>query len=296
MSSAYGDILRSLSRPLEAIPTGKDPLLVKLAGIKAVLFDLYGTLFISGSGDVGTSRQAACEAALAGALEAVGAGASGPVGEGVDCLFRAIEGSHAESRVRGIDCPEVDIVEIWRQVVAELGRRGVVSQSTWTGEELCRLAVEYEGRVNPVWPMPGLRECLVGLAEKRLLLGIISNAQFYSRELFDGLLGQPAEQWGFDPDLQYYSYQHGRAKPGLELHQMAAEALEKRQIRPPNVLYVGNDMLNDVFPATRLGFRAALFAGDARSLQLRGGDPRIEGVTPDLVITRLDQLNWCMIQ
>ena len=177
-----------------------------------------------------------------------------------------------------------------------MARRGVVERSPWSEAGLRRLAVEYEGRANPVWPMPGLKECLAGLVEKGLVLGIVSNAQFYSRELFGALLGQQAEAWGFDPDLQYYSYQHGHAKPGLRLHRMAAEGLGRRRIEPREALYVGNDMLNDILPALRLGFRTALFAGDARSLQLRVGDSRLDGITPDLVLTRLSQLNWCMIQ
>ena len=295
MPESYAEIFRSICRPMEPIPTGEDPVLAELWGIRAVLFDFYGTLFISGSGEVGTSRQAASEAALAAALAAVGAGWTGPVAEGAQCLFETIEHAHAESRGRGIDYPEVDVVEIWREVVRQMACRGRLERSTWTTERLRRLAVEYEGRANPVWPMPGLRKCLLALSERELVLGIVSNAQFCTPELFPALLGGPAEQWGFDPSLQYYSYRYGRAKPGLDLHRMAAAALATRRIEPDGVLHVGNDMLNDVFAARQVGFRTALFAGDARSLKRRVGDPRLDGVSPDVILTRLSQLNGCMI-
>jgi len=281
---------------LEPIPTGQKPLLAELRGIRAVLFDLYGTLFISGSGEVGTARQAPSEAALAEALEAVGCSLNGPPAHGLQCLFQAIEQSHAESHRQGVEYPEVDIVEIWRHVLQQPAGRGLVDQGSWTRDRLRRLAVEYEGRANPVWPMPGLKKCLAGLSQRKLALGIVSNAQFYTPELFPALLGARAEHWGFDPDLQYYSYRHGRAKPGLDLHKMAAEALASRRIEPGQALYVGNDMLNDVLPASRLGFRTALFAGDARSLRRRVGDPRLDGVSPDVVLTRLGQLPGCMIE
>ena len=49
-------------------------------------------------------------------------------------------------------------------------------------------------------------------------------------------------------------------------------------------------MLKDIWPATQLGFKTALFAGDARSLRLREDDERCRGLKPDLVIDRLSQL------
>jgi putative hydrolase of the HAD superfamily len=46
--------------------------------------------------------------------------------------------------------------------------------------------------------------------------------------------------------------------------------------------------------AGRVGFRTALFAGDARSYRPRQGDPRVESVVPDLVITSLSMLLSCL--
>ena len=49
-------------------------------------------------------------------------------------------------------------------------------------------------------------------------------------------------------------------------------------------------MLNDILPATKCGFRTALFAGDARSLRLRDQDSRVADITPDIIATDLAQL------
>ncbi len=291
MPVSYSEILRSCYHPLEPIPTGQAPLLVKLVEVRAVLFDLYGTLFISRSGEVGTSRETACEEAFAGALEALGTQADGPIGQGLRHFFDSIERSHAESRTRGIAFPEVDIVEIWREVLGELTRRGILQARPWQRADLQRLAVEYEARANPLWPMPGLRECLRSVRDRGMLMGLVSNAQFYTPEVFPALLGGRAESLGFDPKLQYYSYQHGRAKPGPDLYRIAAEDLRSRGVEPSAVLYVGNDMLNDVLPAHKIGFRTALFAGDRRSLRLREGDPQVDGLSPDVVLTSLSQLS-----
>jgi putative hydrolase of the HAD superfamily len=157
-----------------------------------------------------------------------------------------------------------------------------------------QLALEHEVRANPVWPMPNLEGCLSKLRSAGLALGIVSNAQFFTPELFPALLNHTLQQLGFSPALEFYSYRFGQAKPGRFLYEQARQALSSMSISADEVVYVGNDVLNDVTPARQVGFRTALFAGDARSLRLREGDPRVAGVAADLVLTDLGQLAECV--
>ncbi|MDY0170423.1 MAG: HAD family hydrolase [Thermoguttaceae bacterium] len=289
------DIFRCHCDILPPHPTGVQPRLDSLPDVRAVLFDLYGTLFVSGCGEVGTEDRASSLAAIDAALQEVGIRPARPLDGVVELMQCRIRDVHAEiTRRHGIDYPEVQIAEIWSDVVAELARRGVLPAAVDPARiDYERLAVEYEARANPCWPMPQLGECLAALQSRGLLLGIVSNAQFYTPLLFPALLGRSAEECGFDRDLQFYSCRHGFAKPGVPLFALAARALANRDIAPKQVLYVGNDMLNDIVPASRLGFRTALFAGDARSLRLRSDDPRIASTTPTLVVTDLAQLVEC---
>lgn len=121
-------------------------------------------------------------------------------------------------------------------------------------------------------------------------MGLISNAQFYTVYLFKWLLGAAPEDLGFQPGLIFLSYQTGYAKPSPELFQRAADALNKMNIQTQAVLFMGNDMLNDILPAKRAGFKTALFAGDKRSLRLRKDDPRCRNQSADIVLTDLIQL------
>ena len=138
--------------------------------------------------------------------------------------------------------------------------------------------------------MPYLKETLADIKETGLLMGIISNAQFYTPLLFPALIDQDLTACGFDNDLSWFSYQSKRAKPDTWMYEQARSALEAREVAAEEVLYVGNDMLNDMLPAATVGFKTALFAGDKRSLRLREDHPEAAQVQVDCIITDLRQL------
>ena len=64
------DIFRRHARPLEPIAADAAWLLPRLEGVRAVMFDIYGTLLISASGEVGTVR-AAVESGTAAPTQAL---------------------------------------------------------------------------------------------------------------------------------------------------------------------------------------------------------------------------------
>jgi putative hydrolase of the HAD superfamily len=292
------DRLRSLGRPLVPEPTRVPPRLTALGEVRAVLFDVYGTLVISGSGDVGTSVAGrGRERALAEALRAarLAGDADRAAREGVSLLDRHIHADHEERRAAGCAHPEVEIREIWQRVLDDLAAAGLLPGRPGAAA-IARLAVEYEGRANPAWPMPGLRPLLAELRAKRLHLGIVSNAQFYTPLLLNLVLGAPLAEAGLEPDLCAWSYRHREAKPSAALFRDPLTCLAQQHgVRPDQTLYVGNDMLNDMWPAGRCGMRTALFAGDTRSYRPREGDPRVEGTRPDVVVTALSQLAACLM-
>jgi putative hydrolase of the HAD superfamily len=265
--------------PLEPIPTGETPIgLSKIKCVKGILFDVYGTLLISKSGDrdshaVSHSRKRV----LAGVLRRYGI--AGTPENLIDSLHRAIANDHDSRRQKGIDHPEVDIVRIWQNVLC-------TDDSAWVKT----FALEYEMVVNPVYPMPGLEDLLSACRGQDLLLGIISNAQFYTPRLLERLLGASLDMCGFDPQLTFFSYRFGSAKPSCFMFELAAGILSHRKIPAASVLYVGNDMCNDILPAKTVGFQTALFAGDRRSLRKRPDDACCRHLVPDMVVTDLRQL------
>ncbi len=296
------EIIRQHAAAMEVQPTGVTPALRRLDGIRSVLFDVYGTLFISGSGDVGTIRVGSQPRAFPEALAAAGLRFDGDAAEGVRMLEETITAHHHRSRDAGITFPEVDIREVWSDVLKQLSQAGrlhipdgasVPMEATSLALEFS-LAVEYEVRTNPTWPMPSSLACLHRLRDAGLSLGIVSNAQCFTRLLFPTLMGQSPDELGFREDWCVWSYEHRQAKPGTYLFERAREAVEADGLAADEVLYVGNDRLKDVWPASLVGFRTALFAGDARSYRPRNEDERLTEVTPDLVLTELAQLSGCL--
>jgi putative hydrolase of the HAD superfamily len=263
---------------LAPIPTSLTPSGTLIPDLRCVLFDIYGTLFISGSGDISLTGQSSPQ------METIRLllnkyGISKTPRTLLDELHSAVEARHSELRNKGIDFPEVRIDRIWQQVL-QADDHNTVRQ----------FAVEFELISNPVYPMPNLNDLLSICRQRGLLMGIISNAQFYTPYLFKWFLDSDPQGLGFDSDLIFYSYKFEKAKPSAALFEMAAEKLMERKLPPATVLYLGNDMLNDIYPAKMAGFKTALFAGDKRSLRLRTADPRCRDLTPDLVVTDLEQL------
>ena len=264
--------------PLSPVPTLLTPSGKIEHKIRCFMFDIYGTLFISGAGDISISQKKPGKMqGLDKLLKKFGIDKT-PKALCKD-LFREIEKRHAKSRSKGVDCPEVEIDRVWMNVFGK-GKH----------EEVREFAELFELIVNPVYPMPGLRELLEVCQDSGILMGIISNAQFYTPCLFNYFFDSAPEDMGFHPNLTIYSYKFGCAKPSLQLFQTAAARLQNMGIAADSVLYVGNDMLNDIMPAQKTGFKTALFAGDKRSLRLRKNEAMCKNIKADIVITELAQL------
>ncbi len=271
-------ICRRHIRPMAPIPTGIPPDLSKLQPFSAMLFDVYGTLLVSGAGDIGFNQKPT--ESVDGLYDLLHRyGLHQTPDRLAEALELAIARSHDASRQLGIDYPEVDIVQIWRQV---LGMDDI--------SRVKNFALEYELMVNPVYPMPGLKDLLWACKTCTIPMGLISNAQFYTVCLLEWFLGTPLEMGGFDRRLLFFSWREGHAKPSMHMFNLAKAALLGMGIPAGSVLMVGNDMQNDILPAKAVGFKTALYAGDRRSLRLRESDIHCRDVSPDLTVTDLRQL------
>ena len=288
MNSAYCDIIRTHCKPLVPRPTNLRPRLRVFENVRGVLFDVYGTMMISDSGDIGLESKIDRSTAVDEVIELFELELSCDAKQLVKRFDSTIVAAHQSANQNGIDYPEVNIATIWEQTIEQ------VLQSKLPEINFDRFALEFEIRINKTWPMPELVSTIQSLKQHELPLGIVSNAQFFTPLLFPALVGKSLPELGFDPNLSFFSFEHLQAKPGEHLYALAREKLASNGLPAEDILYVGNDMLNDVAAAQRCGFLTALFAGDQRSLRLRENDDRVRGIHPDIVLTELSQILECL--
>lgn len=261
--------------------------------MRAVVFDIYGTLFISGSGDISLAKKEDRSPAIIASLETAGFKVTNPDANWSASFLQSVDDFRQQRMDQGIEFPEVRIQEVWEAFIEQAMSDDWLEAASACPERAKRVEwaiVDHECRVNPCWPMPNLDETLRWIEDRELKLGIVSNAQFYTPLLFPGLMESTIEDYGFNPDYSVWSYIEREGKPSQNLYRKLKDNLTKDNIVPGEVLYVGNDLRNDIWPAQRCGFRTALFAGDARSLRWREDDESCKHIRPDFVITDLTQI------
>lgn len=263
--------------------------------IKAVIFDIYGTLLISFSGDIDQatlSNENMRDAMNAGEFN-INDCDDGLCSFLLEQLQVKIEEQHRELRSKGHPFPDVDIFRVWDEIFKAAEKKGLFKR---TGDEsLADTIFVFEILSNRVYPMPGMKETLLAIKEKGIPMGIVSNAQFYTPIIMNYFLTgeitckQNIEY--FEKDLSVYSYKELRAKPDTELFNKFIPTLEhKYNVLPHEAIFVGNDMLKDMYTARNAGLQTVLFAGDERSLRLRENDARVKGLFPNFIINDLSQL------
>jgi len=288
---------KELSQPLDRIDTGTMPKLQRLEGIQVIAYDFYGTLFISGVGDIGVDDGEPDEEILLDVLTTVGIEVrnNDAANEGFKVYNRVVEKMISDLKSRGIEYPEPDIRLVWKEVLDTMESSNLIAKRD--GEDLFdTIAIEFEARMNPVWPMPNVTETLHHFKKKGYTQGIISNSQFYTPIVLEALTGQSLEELGFSKELLHWSYEEEMKKPGILFYENYLKKLRRfdENLNPGNILYIGNDMLKDIYPAKTVGMKTALFAGDERSLKWRKEDSRCNKILPDLIITDFSQLPDCV--
>ena len=273
MDKTFFEIIKKHNSPLSLIPSGMEPDLKKLDGIKIILFDIYGTLFAS-ENELHTFEKAPApdlSAKLDEFISSYGLDVK-PV-DLVKMFKEKIRATNNRSKSFN-DHPEVDILKIWNAIT------GISDLHT-----LRKIALEFELIINKAYPLCDLGLLMERLKEKGVIPGIISNAQFYTELLLEFFLEKTLEESGFDPDLMLFSYKFRTAKPSMKLFDKITSRIEKKGFKKNEVLFAGNDYTNDILPSYKTGFKTLLFAGDSRSL-----NENKTGIEPDVILTDWDQI------
>lgn len=290
--------LREL-KEIKPLVTEEKPAIEKLKNIKAIIFDIYGTLLISSSGDIdqaeisGNNLKIALQEAGYAFTEANMDNNEKLTADLLSRFVKLIHQHQHEQRQNGSPFPEVDIRKVWEDVVEyAINSKMLIKEKN---ADPVKLTFIFELLSNRVWPMPGMKEIINYLTKKGYPLGIVSNAQFYTPVMMNFFLSDEISGEenirNFDADLSVFSYKLLIAKPDKKIFEPVLKNLKSKfGIHPEESVFVGNDMYKDIYTANASGMKTIFFAGDKRSLRLRKDQPEVDGLKPDVIITELEQL------
>jgi FMN phosphatase YigB (HAD superfamily) len=164
-----------------------------------------------------------------------------------------ISEDHREARGRGIPFPEVN----WPSVM----KRALPMLDALPDEKLEALIFAHAQLCRTLQIMPHCCEVLRECAQRGILIGIASNAQAYTlQELRLALSEATLDAQIFQPDLTFWSFQHGFSKPDPHVFQILRARLKNRGIESSETLMIGDREDNDISPARATGWRTWQFS------------------------------------
>jgi FMN phosphatase YigB (HAD superfamily) len=211
--------------------------------IRAVIFDIYGTLL-----EVGPPPPDADSRWLRLWRDVLHIEPSLSRLEFSIASSKVIARHHEDARARGIPWPEIYWPSVVTEIVPELAQLPCHSQEEFLLRQIqtghtTRMTAETANSVR--W-----------LKEHQCLLGIASNAQAYTvRELCEALATHKLGTDLFEPDLRFWSFEHGFSKPDPHVFQILTARLVARGISPRETLMVGDRLDNDIAPAKAHGWQ-----------------------------------------
>lgn len=211
--------------------------------LRAIIFDLYGTLLEFGPPPVDADRRweqnwrtnlgSAPRISLAQFI--------------AECRC-VVAAEHAAARARGIVYPEVYWPAVVDAVIPEWSLQPMAERAT--------LPVYHADLMHTVRLMPGAADALHAAQQASLLLGLASNCQPYSlRELDAALAPAGLSPAIFEPRLSFLSFEHGFSKPDPHVFRLLTARLRHLGVAPEEALMVGDRADNDLDPARAHGWQ-----------------------------------------
>ncbi|MFQ3651035.1 MAG: HAD family hydrolase [Gemmataceae bacterium] len=301
----YADYLDTRSDlPWPAAPTPTPvrakPHLVALPGIRAVLWNVYGTLLAIPLGELVFEHPQPF--IMSNALEKtiqefkMWASMSRKPGQPSDYMLSIYQQILLENKTgpSGERFPEAASDRIWETILKRLLQKDYKFDTNFYGalnEYSRKVAYFFHASLQATACYPGASLAVRHLSEKGIIQGLLGEGQCFTPvQVARGLRSQDPSlvvPWG---DQVTLSYECRGRKPSERLFRLGLERLQSRDISAPEVLHIGSRIKEDILPARRLGMKTALFAGDKTSLQATQEQLKDPNSRPDILLTELSQL------
>jgi FMN phosphatase YigB (HAD superfamily) len=279
------------------------PHLQKLS-VKAVLWNVYGTLLVISGGELKheSDNDFIMEAAFDKTLQefkmwqSMSRKPGAPAAQLKEMYFKAL--THLRMAGSGGErYPEVSSERIWEDIVKKLLQKDYqIDVATYgaMNEFVIKIAYFFHASIQGYGAYPGVADTLELLGERGCIQGLLSDGQAFTSAQIQQAIR--SERLGFELNRyiplshRYLSFEQRARKPSDTLFKAAADGLASIGLKPADVLHIGSNLLRDIAPAKRIGFRTALFAGDRNSLSATPDQLQDPSLRPDVLITELPQL------
>lgn len=279
------------------------PHLAEIRGLKAVLWNVYGTLLAIPTGDLVFEHPQALimEVALDKVIKEfkMWGSMSRKPGNPADYMkhLYAQELLQHQSFAGSERYPEVQVERIWEALLKKLFQKDYSFDAGFFGslnEYSKKVAYFFHASLQGTGAQPEAATALGLVADVGLEQGLLADGQcFTTVQLFRGLKAQdPGLNLDalLPPELRILSCEVKVRKPSETIFRQASVALAARGIRPEETLHVGSKLGRDIAPAKKLGFHTALYAGDRSSLDAAPDLLKDPVYRPDALITELGQI------
>jgi FMN phosphatase YigB (HAD superfamily) len=291
--------------PPQASPVKARPHLERLPGIRAVMWNVYGTLLAIPLGELVFEHPTAfiMSNALDKTIQEFKMWASmsrkpGQPSEYMQSIYsqeillqRSVGGGGAGERY-----PELPVERVWESILKKLMQKDYKFDAGFFGslnEYSKKVAYFFHASLQGTACYEGAADALRFVHKAGLTQGLLADAQcFTTLQLQRGLDRQGQDRLDdlLTEGLVVLSCDVRGRKPSERLYRHALTALAERGIEASEVLHVGSRIALDIVPARRMGMKTALFAGDKTSLQATPEQLKEASSRPDVLLTELSQI------
>jgi FMN phosphatase YigB (HAD superfamily) len=304
----YANLLdtRDLVWPVapETAPPKAKPHVVRMPEIRAVLWNLYGTLVNIFSGEVlfEHPQKFVMEIALDKTVQEFKMWGSmsrkpGQPAEYMGAIYQRVLTDQKMLPSPGEKYPELHAERIWEAIVKKLNQKDYKYDPAMYGplpEYSQKIAYFFHASLQGTACYAGAAQALEFVHQAGLKQGLLADTQCFSFvQLQRGLTRQHcsvAADTMLDRSLRSLSHEVGSRKPSDRLFKHCLAQLTVKGIAPQQVLHVGSRIVQDLVPAKKFGMRTALFAGDKQSLQATKEQLKDHATRPDVLLTDLSQI------
>ena len=280
------------------------PYLVRLPGIRAVTWNVYGTLLAISGGELYLehTQPFVMDTALDKTIQEfkMWASMSRKPGQPTDYVRKIYADLLMQQRtVSGTTekYPEVAVDRVWESFIKRLLQKDYKFDAGFFGslnEFSRKVAYFFHASLQGVAAYPGAAATLRRVAEEGLRQGLLGDGQCFTPAQLDHCLRRQDEaanldEW-VDPANRTLSYEVRGRPPSERLFRQAVAGFAREGITPEQILHVGARVAADLAPGKRLGMKTALFAGDRASLQATPEQLRDPSSRPDVLLTELEQI------